>query len=146
MEYSMNSKNDVGVHWSFWVISVFMLVWNIMGCINFFVQMNPDIVSSYRETERAIIQGRPIWATVAFAMAVFGGALGCLLLLVKKSIAFYLFIASFLGVVVTMAHTLSIGIEFGTGEIIGIIIMPLVVAVFLIWYSKYVQNKGWIST
>ena len=142
----MNSKNDVGVHWSFWVISVFMLVWNIMGCINFFVQMNPDIVSSYRETEQAIIQGRPIWATVAFAMAVFGGALGCLLLLVKKSIAFYLFIASFLGVVVTMAHTLSIGIEFGTGEIIGIIIIPLVVAVFLIWYSKYVQNKGWIST
>lgn len=146
MGYLMNSKNDVGVHWSFWVISVFMLVWNIMGCINFFVQMNPDIVSSYRETEQAIIQGRPIWATVAFAMAVFGGALGCLLLLVKKSIAFYLFIASFLGVVVTMAHTLSIGIEFGTGEIIGIIIIPLVVAVFLIWYSKYVQNKGWIST
>ena len=45
-----------------------------------------------------------------------------------------------------MAHTLSIGIEFGIGEIIGIIIMPLVVAVFLIWYSKYAQNKGWIST
>jgi hypothetical protein len=84
-------------------------------------------------------------ATIGFAIAVFGGALGCLLLLLKKSAAFYLFIASLLGVLVTMIHTLSIGITFGVGEIIGIILMPLVVAVYLIWYSKHVENKGWIN-
>ena len=141
----MNDDDTGTVHWSFWAIIIFMLIWNVMGCINFFVQMNPEMVASYRENEQAIITGRPVWATVAFAIAVFGGALGCLLLLVKKSIAFYFFIASLLGVVVTMVHTLSIGIEFGIGEVIGIIIAPLMVAVFLIWYSKYVQNKGWIS-
>jgi len=141
----MNDDSAGTVHWSFWAITIFMLIWNVMGCINFFVQMNPEMVASYRENEQAIIAGRPIWATVAFAIAVFGGALGCLLLLVKKSIAFYFFIASLLGVVVTMVYTLSIGIEFGIGEVIGIIIAPLMVAVFLIWYSKYVQNKGWIS-
>ena len=141
----MNDDSAGTVHWSFWAIIIFMLIWNVMGCINFFVQMNPEMVASYRENEQAIIAGRPIWATVAFAIAVFGGALGCLLLLAKKSIAFYFFIASLLGVVVTMVHTLSIGIEFGIGEVIGIIIAPLMVAVFLIWYSKYVQNKGWIS-
>ena len=141
----MNDDDTGTVHWSFWAIIIFMLIWNVMGCINFFVQMNPEMVASYRENEQAIITGRPVWGTVAFAIAVFGGALGCLLLLVKKSIAFYFFIASLLGVVVTMVHTLSIGIEFGIGEVIGIIIAPLMVAVFLIWYSKYVQNKGWIS-
>lgn len=141
----MNDDDTGTVHWSFWAIIIFMLIWNVMGCINFFVQMNPEMVASYRENEQAIITGRPVWATVAFAIAVFGGALGCLLLLVKKSIAFYFFIASLLGVVVTILHTLSIGIEFGIGEVIGIIIAPLMVAVFLIWYSKYVQNKGWIS-
>jgi len=141
----MNDDSAGTVHWSFWAIIIFMLIWNVMGCINFFVQMNPEMVASYRENEQAIITGRPVWATVAFAIAVFGGALGCLLLLVKKSIAFYFFIASLLGVVVTIVHTLSIGIEFGIGEVIGIIIAPLMVAVFLIWYSKYVQNKGWIS-
>ena len=141
----MNDDSAGTVHWSFWVITIFMLIWNVMGCINFFVQMNPEMVASYRENEQAIIAGRPIWATIAFAIAVFGGALGCLLLLVKKSIAFYFFVASLLGVAVTMIHTFSIGIEFGIGEVIGIIIAPLMVAVFLIWYSKYVQNKGWIS-
>ncbi len=115
-----------------------------MGVINFLVQMNPDVLATYRESERAIVEGRPAWATGAFAIAVFGGALGCLLLMLRKSAAYYLFIASLLGVIVTMTHTLGVGIDFGLGEILGIILMPLVVAAFLIWYSKRVQSKGWI--
>jgi hypothetical protein len=142
----MSNKNVNGVHWSFWLITVFMFIWNIMGCINFFVQMNPEMISSYRETEQAIIQDRPAWATVGFAIAVFGGTLGCVFLMFKKSTAFYLFIASLLGVVVTMIHTLSIGVSFSFSEIIGIIFMPLLVAVFLIWYSKYTEKNGWMST
>lgn len=142
----MNDKITDGIHWSFWVISTLMLIWNVMGCVNYFIQMNPEMVSSYRETEQAIISSRPSWATVGFPVAVFGGVLGCILLMLKKSISFYLFIASLLGVVVTMIHTLGAGIDFGIGEISGIIIMPLVVSAFLIWYSKYAEKKGWINT
>ncbi len=140
----MNDETVAGVHWSFWAIGAVALIWNVMGVINFFVQMNPDVLATYRESERAIVEGRPVWATGAFAIAVFGGALGCLLLLLRKSAAYYLFIASLLGVIVTMAHTLGVGIDFGLGEILGIILMPLAVAAFLIWYSKWAQSKGWI--
>ncbi|MEE9598378.1 MAG: hypothetical protein V3V96_16525 [Acidiferrobacterales bacterium] len=140
----MNDETVGGVHWSFWAIGAVALIWNVMGVINFFVQMNPDVLATYRESERAIVEGRPAWATGAFAIAVFGGALGCLLLLLRKSAAYYLLIASLLGVIVTMTHTLGVGIDFGLGEILGIILMPLVVAAFLIWYSKRAQSKGWI--
>ena len=141
----MNDKNVGGVHWSFWAVGAIALIWNVLGVMNFFVQMNPDMLAAYRESERAIVEGRPAWATGAFAIAVFGGALGALLLLLRKSAALYLFVASLLGVIVTMIHTLSVGIEFGLGEIFGIILMPLVVAAFLIWYSKWVESKNWIS-
>jgi len=141
----MNDKTVGGVHWSFWVIGAIALIWNVGGVINYFVQMNPDMFAAYRESERAIIEGRPAWATGAFAIAVFGGALGCLLLLLRKSAAYYLFIASLLGVIVTMIHTLGVGVDFVLGEILGIIIMPLVVAAFLIWYSKQAERKGWTS-
>ncbi len=142
----MNQQGIKNIHWSFWIITLFMLLWNIMGCVNFFVQMNPEMISSYRENEQAIIQGRPLWATTGFAIAVFGGAIGCVILLLKKSFAVYLFIVSLLGVLVVTAHSLGVGIEFGPGEIIGIILMPTIVAVFLIWYSVYAKNKGWVST
>ncbi|MGB5557938.1 MAG: hypothetical protein WBN04_07985 [Paracoccaceae bacterium] len=141
----MNDKNIGGVHWSFWVIGAVALTWNVLSVINFFVQMNPEMLAAYRESERAIIEGRPTWATGGFAIAVFGGALGCLLLLFRKAAAYYLFIVSLLGVIVTMIHALGGGIDFGLGEILGIILMPLVVAAFLIWYSKRAESKGWTS-
>lgn len=141
----MSDPSVNSVHWSFWVIGAIALIWNVMGSISFFVQMNPEMLAQYRESERAIVEGRPVWATVGFAIAVFGGAFGSLLLLLRKSFAFYLFIASLLGVIVTMAHALGVGIDFGLGEILGIILMPLIVAAFLIWYSKYTVRTGWVS-
>ena len=107
--------------------------------------MNPEMVTSYRDNEQAIIQGRPMWATIAFFVGVFGGALGCVLLLMKKPVAFYFLIASLLGVVVTTIHTLSGDILFGVGEMFGIVFLPAAVAVFLVWYAKYVERKGWMK-
>jgi hypothetical protein len=144
----MNDKTVGGVHWSFWAIGVVALIWNVMGVINFLVQMNADALASFPESHRAIVEGRPTWATGAFAIAVFGGALGCLLLLLRKSAAYYLFVASLLGVIVQLIHTLRIArstIDVSPLDILMIILMPLAVAAFLIWYAKRAERKGWIS-
>ena len=114
-----------------------------LGVINFFGQMNADALGTMSEVQRAIIEGRPAWAIGAFAIAVIGGALGCLLLLLRKAAAYYLFIASLLGVIVQM--TPYIGMAGSSFESYMYILMPLVVAAFLIWYSKQALNKGWIS-
>ena len=87
----MKDESVGGVHWSFWIIGAVALIWNVMGFINFFGQMNADALAAMPKAQRAIIEGRPAWATGAFAIAVFGGALGCLLLLLRKSAA-YLFV------------------------------------------------------
>ena len=165
----MNDKTVGGIHWSFWIIIVVTLIFNIMGVINYFVQMNADSLASFPEKYRPIIEGRPAWATAAFAIAVFGGSLGSLLLLLRKSAAYCLFIASLLGAIVTMTHTLGIAssvIDFSAFEILMMILMmmhifgvaglrsfeiwigvlmQLVVTAFLIWYSKLIERKGWIS-
>ena len=97
------------------------------------------------ESERMIIEGRPVWATAGFAIGVFAGAFGCLLLLLRKAAAYHVFIVSLTGVIVTMIHTLGIGIDFSIGEILGFIVMPVAVAIFLIWYSKLSVRRGWIQ-
>src|SRR5438034_5122800 len=104
----MKDESVGGVHWSFWIIGAVALIWNVMGVINFFGQMNADALAAMPKAQRAIIEGRPAWATGAFAIAVFGGALGSLLLLLRKSAAYYLFIAALLGVIVQLIHTLGI--------------------------------------
>jgi len=146
----MNNKTVGIAHWSFWVIGAIMLLWNVMGSMNFLWQMSADAntLATFPETHRAIIEGRPVWATGGFAIAVFGGALGCILLLLKKAAAYYLFVAALLGVTVTIIHTIRIAgsvIDFSYLEIFVMILLPFVVAAFLIWYSKLAESKAWIS-
>jgi hypothetical protein len=144
----MNDETVARVHWSFWAISAFALIWNVLGSLNYLSQMNPDLVASLPETHRAIIEGRPAWATGGFAIAVFGGAFGGLLLLLRKSAAVYLFVASLVGTIVTMIHTINIAsstIDFSAVEILVMVLLPLAVAALLIWYSKYALSKNWIG-
>ena len=144
----MIEKTDAGIHWSFWLLAVFALIWNVLGSLNYLGQMNADLVATMPDTHRAIIEGRPAWATGGFAVSVFAGALGGLLLLLRKSAAFYLFVASLLGAVVTMIHTIDVAtskIDFDTVEIGVMILAPLIVAAFFTWYSKQAEGKSWIG-
>jgi len=136
----MNDKTVGGIDWSFWIISVVTLIFYVMGVINYFVQMNPDMLASFPESYRPIIEGRPAWATAAFAIAVFGGSLGCLLLLFRKSAAFYVLLVSLLGVIVTMMHIFGVA-GFSSFEVWMGVLMQLVI----IWYSKLTERKGWTS-
>lgn len=136
----MNDETVRGVHWSFWAIGAVALIWYLMGSANFVVQMSAGALPEFQEGERAIIEGRPAWATGAFALAVFGGALGCLLLLLRKPAAYHVFIASLLGVIVTTVHAVGV-VGFGPGSLLPQL-MSLAVAAFLIWYAKRAGSKG----
>lgn len=107
----MSDENVSRIHWSFWAIGVFALIWNVMGTLNYLMQVNADSLASYQESARAIIVGRPGWATGGFAIGVFVGALGSVLLLLRKSAAYYLFVVSLIGVFVTMIHTVEVGVS-----------------------------------
>lgn len=134
--------SEIKIHWSFWVICIVALIWNILGCINFIMQMNPEMVEKFPDEAQSLIASRPMWATIAFAVAVFGGALAEMLLLLKKATAYYLFIASLLGVIITNIHTFQVSsaIDIWLGSL-----MSFVIATFLIWYTKRVQRMGWVS-
>ena len=143
----MSNEASKGVHWSFWLVCILALLWNVGGAINYIMQTNLEIVSKLPESHRAIIEGRPIWATGGFAIGVFGGAIGCLLLLFKKSYALYIFIISLLGIFTTMVHTINVAaskISFSIGEILVMIVVPIIVAALLVWYSKLVIRKCWV--
>ncbi len=145
----MIGKSAIRPHWSFWLIGIVALIWNLMGSLNFVMQLDADGVASYPESHRAIIVGRPAWATGGFAVAVFGGALGCVLLLLRKPSAQYLFLASLVGVIVTMIHTLRVAgtaADFTPFEVVLTMLMPVAVAIFLVWYSTFAERRSWIHS
>ena len=73
----------------FWILSALLLVWNLLGVMAYVQEatMTAEALQAMPAAERALLQSRPAWATAAFAFAVFGGASGCLLLLLRTRIA-----------------------------------------------------------
>uniref|UniRef100_UPI0040483491 hypothetical protein n=1 Tax=Polaribacter sp. TaxID=1920175 RepID=UPI0040483491 len=134
---------------AFWVIGVIALVWNVMGVMAYLAQayMTDDVLATLPEAEQALYQNIPAWATAAFAIAVFGGSLGCILLLMKKKLAKTVFSISLLGILVQMYYNLfqSNAMEvYGPGGMV-MPILVLVIGAFLIWYSQDLTKRGILS-
>jgi hypothetical protein len=132
----------------FWIISIVAFIWNAMG-VNHYLQQayqTDSFKAMYTEDQLAMIQNAPTWVTAAFAVAVFGGILGCIMLLMRKKIAKTLFLLSLIGIIVQMIHNLFMtdAMEsYGPGGII-MPLMILIVGVFLLWFSKKNIAKGWL--
>lgn len=142
----MSDENTGGLGLGFWFVSAVGLVWSLMGAMNYLGQMSPEALASMPESHRMMVEGRPAWATSGFAVSVWGGSLGCLLLLLRKSLAVYLLAASLAGTVVTMIPVLGAMGELGLsgGEVVLMLGMPLVVSAALLWYSQRAASNGWI--
>lgn len=144
----MTENTTLKAHWSFWVIVIFALLWNIGGSINYLMQTNLEFVASLPNTHKAIIEGRPVWATGGFALGVFGGVIGSLLLLLKKYFSLYVFVVSLTGIAITMIHTINVAnsvTTFTFSEIFVMIALPVIVAALLIWYTIMARRKSWIT-
>ncbi|MFZ5635948.1 MAG: hypothetical protein ACOY82_05110 [Pseudomonadota bacterium] len=132
----------------FWIVGVLMLLWNAMGVMAYVqdATLTPEALQAMPEAERALRLARPAWATAAFAVAVFGGAVGCLLLLLRTRRALPVLVLSLIGVVVQMTHAFLIADSiavYGPGGLI----MPAMVLAFsllLVWFAHRAGRRGWL--
>jgi hypothetical protein len=145
----MSDENQFAVPRSFWIIAGVALVWNLVGVANYLFQvtMTDEMLMQMPEEQRLLIESVPPWATAAFAVAVFGGTLGCVLLLLRKAIATPVFVVSMAGVIVQLYHTFAVANAMEVYGPAGLALPALVVAIgaLLIWYSHSSAKNGWIS-
>ena len=133
----------------FWVIAGVALLWNLMGVTQFFNTMliNSQDLAKLTLVQQEHFKNTPLWAHTAFGFATIGGLLGAILLFMKKKMATLIFIVSFLAILFQMINSFVLmnGIDaFGPGGLI-MPIMILVVAIYLVWHSKFYTKKGWLN-
>jgi len=133
----------------FWIVAGVALLWNLMGVGAYFVEVgkSAEDLAALSEDQRMLYENIPAWAVGAFALAVFGGAVGCVLLLLRKKIAVPVLSVSLAGIVAQMFHSFFIANTiaiYGPGAAI----MPgmvIVIGCFLVWFAISSKTKGWIS-
>ena len=139
-----------GRPWHLWLIGIIGFLWSLMGVISFMLtQMKVEaVMSRYPPEQRAYFESFPLWAVAFWAIGVFGGVIGCLLLLLKKGLAFPVLLASAVGAIVSNLGGLFLlgGVEVmrETGGL-GFTAIPIIVGAFLAYYAYAMSTKGVLS-
>jgi hypothetical protein len=144
----VGKKSNTAPMW-FSVAGVLALFWNLMGVFAYLAQvrMTEADFAALPEAQRLLYETTPAWATGAFALAVFAGTLGCLLLILRKSLAAALLIISLLAVLVQMFHAFFMSKFFEVFGSDGMImpVMVIAVAFFLVWMAEKGKKYNWLS-
>ena len=133
--------------WHLWLVGILGLLWSLMGVVSFMLaEMNVEaVMSRYPQQQRDYFTSFPLWAVAFWAIGVFGGVIGCLLLLLKKRAAFPVLLVSAIGAIVSNLGGLfllgGMKVMQETGGP-GFTAVPIVIGVGMAYYAHAMSKKG----
>ena len=149
MTSAVNVRNASIPLW-FWIAAGLGLAWNIFGVVQFLGSLSATteslMATGLTAEQAAVMLGYPSWMTIAFAVGVFGGLIGCLLLLLKKRISVLVFAVSLIGYVILYIGDITEGVfaAIGTSQVV-ILSMVVAIAAALMWLARYFDRRGALS-
>ena len=141
-----------GRPWHLWLIGITGGLWSSIGVLSFMLtQMNVEaVMSRFPPQQRAYFESFApyVWPVAFWAIGVFGGVIGCLLLLLRKRLAFHVLLASVIGTIVSTLGGLFLlgGMEvMRETSALGFTVFPIIFAAFLAYYARAMSKKGVLS-
>ncbi len=149
MQQNWNIMTNSSTPKWFMPVAIIAVIWNLMGLGAFFgeISKSAEAIAALPELERALYENLPLWAKIAFALAVFGGTIGSIGLALKKKWSRPVLLISLCGIVVQMFHSLVIAkttAVYGPGSVV-MPIMIILIGVALVWLSRKADTEGWLS-
>jgi len=102
---------------------------------------------TYSQAYADYLLATPAWATAVFALAVFSGALGALLLVLRRKWAFPLYGFSLLMISISFGKSFIIDkaqTRMSGGQI-GMEVVVFLLGVLGIWIAHTAKNKNWLT-
>jgi hypothetical protein len=128
-------------------VAVVALLWNLMGCAAYLsdVMLKPEDIAKLSAAQQAMYAARPAWSVAATAVAVWFGAAGSVVLIMRKRWATPLLIASVAGVIVQDASLLVVSGGAAQGGALALQGCVLLIAVGLVMLGRRATARGWIA-
>lgn len=131
----------------FMFVAVVALIWNLLGVVAFMVQvtMTPEVLAQLPQNQQDLYTTSPTWVTVAFAVAVNFGVLGCLLLVLRKNLAGLFLQISLAAVLVQCFYNFFIAKildVYGNAAMI-LPIVTILIAVYLVSLAAKAKRLHW---
>jgi len=130
-------------------VVVLALLWNVLGLLAVLadLRLSAADIAALPAHQQALYKARPLWSVGASIVAVVGGTLGCLALLLRKRSSLILLYASLAGVVL---QDIGIFIVAGAAKVANPVPfvlqgLVLIVSVALIFLGRRAASESWLS-
>lgn len=129
----------------FWLVAVLALLFELLGCVMYYSQVSAD-PASLPIDQRAMWDATPTWMVAAYAVAVWVGLAGTVLLLLRHRHAVTLLLVSLIAVIVQFGGILVVP---RLRDVVppSAYLGPIVIAVIAygIWhFARHAKKKGWL--
>jgi hypothetical protein len=129
-------------------VAIVALLWNLLGCVAYLadVMITPEALAKMTAAQQAMHNARPAWSVAATAIAVWGGAAGCVGLIMRRRWATPLLVASLAALVVqdvslyTMSRTAPV--DTTALALQGCV---LLIGIGLVLLARRATARGWLA-
>jgi hypothetical protein len=125
--------------------AVAALLFMALGCASYLMHVLTD-PATVTIDRRAALEAQPAWVTAAYAIAVWGGLAGTILLVMKRGLAEQLLLVSVAAVLVWLAGLLVVGrlreALSATDLVVAIVVTALTWTIF--WFARHSRQRGWL--
>lgn len=137
-----------GVPWHLWAAGVIAVFWNAYGCYDYVMTVTggEEYLRSLGMPEEAMAYyaAMPAWMTGVWAIGVWGGLLGAVLLLLRMKWALHAFAVSLAAFVLSLVYTYALSdgasVMPTEGYILNAVI--LISCLFFVWYAWFAAKRG----
>ena len=132
----------------YWVIAAVALLWNLLGCAFFGMELfaQEAVMESMTEPQKEWARSIPGWIYFVYGLAVSTGVAGSIGLCLRKGWTTLMFAICLVAVIVQMVYTMIIGGLQVIGPS-GLVMPSLVIgiAAALLWFSWFARSRGWFG-
>lgn len=132
--------------WHLWVVGILAVLWNAMGAIDYTMTKtkNEAWMGAFPPEQLEYFYNLPAWAVACWAIAVWFGVVGSILLLLKRRSAVWVFFISFIAALMTAVYNYGLSAGYEVMGLFGLIfaIVILVVAFLLYIYARAMRNRA----
>ena len=138
-------KMTTATPWHLWAVGMLALLWNGFGGYDYVMTQtnNAAYLAQFTPEQRAYFDSFPMWMDAIWAIGVWGGVLGSVLLLLRSKWAFHAFLASLVAFAVSVVYGQTSGgaaVMGTTGVVFSAVIFLL--GLGFVMYSRMMTRKG----
>jgi hypothetical protein len=140
-----DDRQEIAAPGWFTIAAIGTVLWELAGCALYLMRVTTD-PASLPTDQRAIFQATPGWVLAAFAVAVWVGLAGAVLLLLRRRIAEPLLLASLAALIVqNSALVLDPGLRNLVASDDLLVPFVIIVVSYGVWHlARVAKKQGWL--